>query len=123
MPSARVQLQVAFALESFRFNQAGLATMLAGPVAKDLVRRAILVEGLAKRIASNRSPSQPGEGPGVITGRLKGSITWRLGTDTVGPYADVGSAVTYAIFLELGTQNMAARPFLRPALEAARSSF
>lgn len=85
-----------------------------GPVMRDLARRAIRVETSAKEHASHRP------GPQVVTGRLRGSITWRLGADSFGPYADVGSAVLYAPFLEHGTQYMPPYPFLRPALEAAR---
>jgi HK97 gp10 family phage protein len=116
-----LRLEIANSIEEFRFNSAGLDALVRGPVRGDLSRRAIRVESAAKRIASNRSPSQPGQGPGVVTGRLRGSITWRLGEDSLGPYADVGTVVFYAPFLELGTSRMAARPFLRPALEAART--
>ena len=123
MPPAQqaINLQVQMYLEAFRFNEAGLRALLAGPVTRDLVRRAIRVEAQAKRNASQPPPSVPGSGPSVRTGRLRGSITWRLGADARGPYADIGSAVFYAPFVELGTSRMEARPFLRPALEAARA--
>ena len=88
--------------------------------ALDIARRAILVESQAKRNASTPPPSQPGQGPSVRTGRLRSSITWRLGEDAKGVYADVGTNVHYAPYVELGTSRMRARPFLRPALAAAR---
>jgi HK97 gp10 family phage protein len=94
----------------------------AGPVVRDLVKRAYRVEAAAKMIASHPPPSVPGSGPAVRTGRLRNSITWRVGADFLGAYADVGSAVFYAPFVELGTSRMQARPFLRPALNAARVS-
>lgn len=121
MPTAAVTQEITLALEAFRFNEAGLRVLLAGPITQDLVRRAIRVEAQAKRNASQPPPSIPGQGPSVRTGRLRGSITWRLGADVQSPYADVGSAVFYAPFVEYGTSRMEARPFLRPALEAARA--
>lgn len=104
-------------LEAFRFHEVALRDLLSGEhgaVARDLVRRAIRVEGSAKQHATGRP------GPNVITGRLRGSITWRLGVDPLGVYADVGTAVFYAPFVELGTSRAPAYPYLRPALEAAR---
>jgi HK97 gp10 family phage protein len=120
MPSAAVRGEISVALERFRFNEAGMRELLQGPVSRDLVRRAIRVEAQAKRNASQPPPSVAGSGPSVRTGRLRGSITWRLGVDAISPYADIGSAVFYAPFVELGTSRMQARPYLRPALEAAR---
>src|SRR5262249_3454469 len=114
-----INMQIAMYVEAFRFNEAGLRALLAGPITRDLVRRAIRVEAQAKRNASQPPPSVPGRGPAVRTGRLRGSITWRLGADSRSPYVDVGTAVFYAPFVELGTSRMAARPFLRPALQAA----
>lgn len=116
--AGQVRIEIDAALSTFRFNRAELTAMLTGPqgpVMQDLSRRAIRVEASAKQYASGE-----GGGPNVRTGRLRGSITWRLGADGSGPYADVGSAVVYAPFLELGTSRMPAYPFLAPALEAAR---
>lgn len=93
-----------------------------GPVAHDLSRRAIAVESSAKDHATGRP------GPNVISGRLRGSITWRLGEDELGLYADIGTNVEYAARIELGyqgtdslgrTYDSPAYPFLRPGLEAA----
>lgn len=116
-----ILLEVERSIAEFRVNEAEMKRLLNGPVVRDLVKRALRVEATAKRLASNASPSSPGEGPGVVTGRLRGSITWRPGEDGISPYVDVGSNVYYAPFLELGTKRMAARPFLRPALESART--
>jgi HK97 gp10 family phage protein len=60
------------------------------------------------------SPSQPGETPGVDTGKLRNSIRaereraaqWAISTDT-----------EYAAHLEFGTSRMAPRPFMSPALD------
>lgn len=115
MATPAIKLEIHAALEAFRFSEAGLRELIAGPVSRDLVRRAILVESSAKQHATGRP------GPMVRSGRLRGSITWRLGTDSLSPYADVGSAVLYAPFVELGTSRAPAYPFLRPGLEAARA--
>lgn len=85
-----------------------------GPVVRDLIRRGMKVEEAAKRNASGRP------GPEVVTGRLRNSIQWVLHADALGPYVDVGTNVHYAPFLEFGTVNMPAYPFLGPAAEAAR---
>lgn len=92
---------------TFRLNRSALDDLLKGPdgpVAKDLTRRAISVEGAAKR----RCP--------VDTGRLRGSITHAVKRDSRGLLADVGTNVEYAVFVELGTTRAPAQPFLRPAL-------
>lgn len=77
-------------------------------VAYDLERRAGRVERAAKRLCP------------VDTGRLQGSINHALFIDPDGLVARVGSDVHYAPYVELGTSRMAAQPYLRPALEAAR---
>lgn len=123
MAGSATKVQIHAALESFAFNAAAYHELIKGPILRDLVRRAIRVETQAKLIASNESPSAPGQGPGVVSGLLRASITWRPGVDAQSPYVDVGSAVEYAPYVELGTSRMAARPFLRPALDAARVSF
>lgn len=93
------------------FNRGALAALLegpTGPVAKELVKRAIRVERMAKHLAP------------VDTGRLRASIGWRLEVDTRGLVALVGTDVHYAPYQEFGTSRMPAHPFLRPALLAAR---
>lgn len=77
-----------------------------GPAARDLARRAIQVDLAAKRFAP------------VDTGRLRSSLTWRIGFDALGLFAQIGSDVSYAAYQELGTRYMAAHPYLRPALAA-----
>jgi HK97 gp10 family phage protein len=81
-----------------------------GPVAKDLAKRAVRVESAAKRLAPVRS------------GRLRASITHQMARDERGLLAVIGTNVSYALYQELGTMYMSARPFLRPALrEASRA--
>lgn len=123
---------------SLVFNDAAIQFLLqspAGPVIRDLSRRALRVESAAKRLCP------------VDHGRLRSSIHWRLGRDARGYYADVGTNVSYALPVEFGTRphiirpvnkralfwkgarhpvayvnhpGTRARPFLRPALAAAR---
>lgn len=133
-------------LANFRIEQTHVQALLRGPAMKDLTSRAIRVEAAAKRYATGI-----GGGPRVRTGRLRSSIGYRLGVDGLSPYADIGSSVQYAPFVELGHRNRAHAyplvspgggqvmingrvafgyvsdkptrpyPFLRPALSAARS--
>lgn len=123
MASAAIRAEIDSSIERFRFNEAELRRLLTSDVVKDLVKRGIRVQNRAKELARTPPPSSPGQPPSVRTGRLRGSITWRVGVDALSPYVDVGSAVTYAAYVELGTSRMAARPYLRPALEAARINF
>ncbi len=105
------------------YNEGALHELLAGPngaVERDLALRAIRVEAAAKANASHPRPSVPGSGPAVRSGRLRASISWRVLSDGEGVYAEVGSAVEYAAYVELGTERAAPRPYLVPALEAAR---
>lgn len=87
-----------------------------GAVGRDLARRAVRVESAAKINASHPAPSVRGSGPAVRTGRLRASISWRLGEDALGLYAAIGSNVIYARRVEVDYD----RPYLEPALEAAR---
>lgn len=125
----QIKLEVDAARSRFKMNEAAFRGLIGahGPVARTLVRRALAVHKLAVHNASEpprggvpNAGSEPGKGPAVRTGRLRASITWRLGEDAIGLYADIGSAVLYAPYVELGTSRMEARPYLRPALEAAR---
>ncbi len=109
-------------LEAYKWNLAEFGLLIKGPVAADLIRRAIRVEASAKS-GWGAPPGPPGGKPGVRTGTLRRSITWKPGVDAESPYVDIGSNVLYAPYVELGTSRMEARPYLRPALEAARGTF
>lgn len=96
---------------AFRWNQSRLNFVLRdghGPTGRSLATKAALVETAAKRLCP------------VDTGNLRSSITHVLGVDGQGLYADIGTNVEYAPFVEFGTRYMAAQPFLVPALAAAR---
>lgn len=101
---------------TFHWNDTALRELLEGSyggVAHDLERRAVAVESAAKVNASGRP------GPRVQTGRLRSSITHALGHDGQGLYADIGSSVEYARFVELGTSHAPPYEFLQPALRSA----
>lgn len=70
-----------------------------------------------KKDLGGKSPSAPGEPPGVVTGTLRRSITYEVERDAKGVTGRVGTNISYSIPLEFGSSRMAARPFLRPGLE------
>lgn len=103
-------------------DQAALAQLLTSPsgeVARDLQRRALQVEGMAKRLCPVGTPESTGK-KGYAGGRLRSSITNEMGVDALGLAAVVGTDVEYAAYVELGTSKMAAKPYLLPALKAAQ---
>ena len=98
---------------TFILNPAGVAEVLAGPngpVYRDLLVRAIRVESRAKILASGRP------GPKVQSGRLRASITHRLLSSPEGAFAEVGTNVEYAGFVEYGTGPHTIRARNRQAL-------
>lgn len=60
--------------------------------------------------------SAPGQPPSSDTGMLLNSISHQLGVEET-VFVRVGSNKKYAIWLELGTRFMHARPFIRPGLD------
>jgi hypothetical protein len=93
-----------------------------GEAAKKLVKfnaaqrveiAAILLKNDIKEKLSEPSPpvSEPGTPPHKDTGRLRASYSHEVDKENV--VARVGSNVAYAMYLELGTDKMAARPVLR----------
>lgn len=85
-----------------------------GPVAEMIAKKAQRVAGAAKRRAPKR------------TGALRKSIKFEVKHDEEGVYADVGSELFYAGFVENGHPIagkggfVSARRFLRPALQAIK---
>lgn len=101
-----------------------------GVIADIVERQAYEVENEAKRLllipgsghvyrrgGHVHQASAPGEPPASDTGHLLASIGHRMGVDENGVYGEVGSDQDKAKWLEEGTRHMAARPFLRPALD------
>ena len=66
-------------------------------------------------------PSVPGSPPHRDTSALFASI--HVFSDHPPLTRDVGDGVEYGLHLEWGTRNMAARPFMVPAVEAERKPF
>jgi HK97 gp10 family phage protein len=65
----------------------------------------------------NHTASAPGQPPAIDTGRLVGSV-FSTGVERIGGdlAVRVGTNTEYAIYLEQGTERMAARPFIAPAV-------
>lgn len=91
-----------------------------------------IVEMTASRIQANAQdsmvgggrphvPSAPGQPPHRDTGALANSI--HVSNPGIAMTRDVGDGVEYGIHLEYGTVNMAARPWLRPAVEKESANF
>ena len=68
-----------------------------------------MIEGDAKRLTP------------VDTGRLRASIAHIVVQQRNTLAVRVGTSVHYAAYVELGTVKMAARPYLRPALETNKA--
>jgi len=79
-------------------------------IATELEKKAIKVVRASKRNAP------------VDTGRLRSSITYDM-IELPGqlPKAIVGTNVSYAPFVEFGTEDMDAQPYLRPALNRLKA--
>jgi HK97 gp10 family phage protein len=101
-------------------------------VTKLIAKTALAIEATAKKSMSqmgqgrwytgrgkgrgDHRASAPGDPPATDTGRLRASIRTDL-SELTRLSATVGTEVAYGRFLEFGTANMAARPWLRPAYE------
>ena len=72
------------------------------------------------RIYGKHQASAPGEAPATDTGALASSVQR---VDDKKTTAAVGTGLGYGRDLEFGTKNMAARPWLFPALESERKAY
>jgi len=87
---------------------------IAGQIVTDEAKRLTNIGGGAAKV-----PSIPGEPPHKQSASLQSSISWRfIDTLTVG----IGPSVMYGLYLEFGTRKIAARPFMRPALDKTRKN-
>lgn len=88
------------------------------PGAADDALNAAAHESLARIVLSfGTSPSAPGSPPGVDTGALRASMRAEKTGDLEYQVMD---GVEYGVYLELGTERMAARPFVTPVIEEYR---
>jgi HK97 gp10 family phage protein len=95
-----------------------------GPVADDLRRRSEQGVREAQRLA----PVSPHGSDGRPPGYLRDQIHYELGRDEQGLFVAIESPARnangdpYGLFNEVGTDDMAAQPYLRPALDATLRS-
>jgi HK97 gp10 family phage protein len=104
---------------SLKWHGESFKAELAKANAQRLTRACIHLANAVKVNISDPSndgetPSAPGEPPHKDTGRLRASISYEV--DAQEMTGRVGTNVLYGKFLELGTEKMAARPFLRSTL-------
>jgi HK97 gp10 family phage protein len=95
------------------FDEAGLDELFSsadGPAGKFLKRCTTKVTRRAKQLVR------------VDTGRLRSSINDEIGHEGGDLVGRIGTDVEYAIHQEFGTAHMAAQPYLRPGLDAAKGT-
>ena len=108
MVQSKVEEALAATAHSVEFD---IKAAMAEPKTGRLYRR-------GKRGKIIHQASAPGEAPAIDTTALAASIQ----TAKLSPlcYEVAAKGAEYAIHLEYGTHKMAARPFMRPALERAK---
>ena len=96
------------------------AISIEGSSKLSLVRGAKTGKVYKRRSVTHRA-SAPGQAPASDTGDLLNHITRNLGRD----FAEVGATKQHGLHLELGapSRNLAARPWLLPALQEHEPSF
>ena len=68
-------------------------------------------------------PSRPGHPPRIDTGVLVKSIMSETHRSQNSIETRVGTNIDYGLYLELGTEKMAPRPWLRPAFRTLRRQY
>jgi HK97 gp10 family phage protein len=80
-----------------------------GPIVREMLEKSIRpVERRAKQIVP------------VDTGRLRSSLASQIGPGPVPEWAEAGTNVNYARYVEFGTKYMKAQPYLIPAFEQSK---
>ena len=94
----------------------GQAVLFVQGQTKQILNRSQPLRRLPSGIRVGLDPSKPGEPPKRVEGSLLRSITTQVEVTTKRIIGRVGTNISYAPFLELGTSRIRQRPFLRPAL-------
>ena len=94
------------------------STQIVRTAAIDMIQRSPKTGATYKRRGITHRASAPGEPPATDTGFLVSNIYAKVDADNLG--GQVESRAPYSRFLEFGTVNMDARPFLFPALEMSK---
>lgn len=104
---------------------------VAGALLEKYVKQHFTKQGAGRAVRRTKSgkyhrASLAGQPPAIDTGSLRASIMHTVekkGSGIVGKvgaatHSQTGSDLKYALFMELGTRTIQARPYLRPALAA-----
>lgn len=108
------------------------SVMEAGYFLEAKIKKRFQLQGQGKRYGDHKA-SRPGERPAVDDGHLRASIQTEVkrermtlhgfvgsDKDIIQSRAEGGTDLEYGFYLEMGTKNMKARPYLRPALKKWR---
>lgn len=114
LPGVKIHLKRVSQLRSPKLRKAIAAGLfVGGDIIRVHAQQSIIEGGLPGKL---HIPSAPGQPPNADTHTLDRSIVTRAFADQL--IVIVAATAGYALFLELGTKNMAARPFMRPATKA-----
>lgn len=107
-------MEVEGLIEEFR----GYSDKVYSGVGKAVLDSCLIVEREAKEeFRGSDEDSYTGSFPRVQTGRLRASITHRIGYEDKTIVGEVGTNVEYGIHLEFGTSKMYPHPFMGPAYD------
>lgn len=113
-----VKSNVKEVLDSMAGDRLGKAVMAGGFVLETAVKISMSAASHSGRVYDKHQASAPGETPAVDTGVLVNSINTQLeSSNATEAWAQVGTGVEYAEWLEFGTSRMAARPYMRHAFD------
>ena len=113
-----VKSNVKEVLESMSGDRLGKAVMAGGFVLETAVKISMSASSHSGIVYGGHRASKEGETPAVDTGILVNSINTELvSSDATSAWAQVGTGVEYAEFLEFGTSRMGPRPFMRPGFD------